>query len=382
MKNILMTAALIALPLLSTSCSWLYPESEESLRLGTITVLFEEGTLPSVKAQASANEPAADGTCTKSSNDEIIPDVSDFLLEVTSSDGKSVYNGKYGASPEHLSVEAGSYSVKVLSTTFKSPAFSAPLYGDEQIVVVKAGQNVDVRMSCSLKNCGVRIRTDASFLTSCPNSTIHVKSSEGSLMYGYSERRVAYFNPGRISVVMSGGSGDKVLLTRELSARDILDLGLSASSQSTTSQSASPSIKVAVDTSRNWLGENYEIGGSSKGGDISDAYTIAQARDNTDAEDVWVAGYIVGGDLTSSTNGISFQAPFTSATNIALADRSTASAKSSCLSVQLPSGSVRDALNLRDNPSLLGRKVYIKGDLVEAYYGIPGIKNITEYKFK
>ena len=28
-----------------------------------------------------------------------------------------------------------------------------------------------------------------------------------------------------------------------------------------------------------------------------------------------------------------------------------------------------------------GRQLYIKGDLVESYYGIPGLKNITEYQF-
>ena len=43
---------------------------------------------------------------------------------------------------------------------------------------------------------------------------------------------------------------------------------------------------------------------------------------------------------------------------------------------------MRDALNLVDHPGLLGKKVYLKGDLQEAYYGIPGIKNLTEYSFE
>ena len=49
------------------------------------------------------------------------------------------------------------------------------------------------------------------------------------------------------------------------------------------------------------------------------------------------------------------------------------------MSVQLLKGDIRDALNLVDNPELLGRKVYMKGDIVESYYGIPGIKNITDF---
>jgi hypothetical protein len=56
--------------------------------------------------------------------------------------------------------------------------------------------------------------------------------------------------------------------------------------------------------------------------------------------------------------------------------------KSSCLSVNLPSGSIRDDLNLADNPSLLGRRVYLRGDIVEAYYGIPGLKNVTDYELR
>ena len=62
--------------------------------------------------------------------------------------------------------------------------------------------------------------------------------------------------------------------------------------------------------------------------------------------------------------------------------RSSTDRKSECLSVQLPSGDIRDALNLVDNPHLLGRKVCLRGDIVEAYYGIPGIKNISEYELQ
>ena len=95
-------------------------------------------------------------------------------------------------------------------------------------------------------------------------------------------------------------------------------------------------------------------------------------------EDVWVCGHIVGGDLSSSS--ASFDKPFESRTNLLLGPRSSTDDKEACLSVQLASGEIRNALNLVDNPELLGRKVCIKGDIVESYYGIPGIKNITEYE--
>lgn len=101
---------------------------------------------------------------------------------------------------------------------------------------------------------------------------------------------------------------------------------------------------------------------------------------HTGEEDVWVYGYIVGGDLSSS--GASFTPPFKSRTNIIIAARSSTADKSSCMSVQLQKGDIRDALNLVDNPDILGDQIFLKGNIVEAYYGIPGIQGITEYEFK
>lgn len=113
---------------------------------------------------------------------------------------------------------------------------------------------------------------------------------------------------------------------------------------------------------------------------MSDALTVSQAIASAGESDVWVSGYIVGGDLTSSS--ASFSGPFSSRTNIVLGPRSSTSSRSSCISVSLPSGEIRDEINLVDNPHLLGRKVFLRGDLVEAYYGIPGMKNLTDYELK
>ena len=96
------------------------------------------------------------------------------------------------------------------------------------------------------------------------------------------------------------------------------------------------------------------------------------------AKDVWVCGYIVGGNLTSAS--ASFSEPFTSKTNLLLGPRSSSSSRSACMSVHLPAGSVRDGLNLVDNPHLLGRKVYLKGDVEASYFGLTGLKNTSEYQ--
>ena len=170
-------------------------------------------------------------------------------------------------------------------------------------------------------------------------------------------------------------------MTRTLISQDLLTLGVRIAASSSTSSVPSASLSVSVDTTRNWLSENITIGqGNSGGGESSSkALTVSQAIASAGEEGVWVCGYIVGGDLTSAS--ASFKAPFSSRTNILLGPKSSTNVKSSCLSVQLPAGELRDMLNLVDNPSLLGRRVYLRGNIVDAYYGIPGIKNISECEF-
>lgn len=312
---------------------------------------------------------------------EEIPDTGDFLLTVSGPDGKVIYDGVYGDSPESIMVDAGSYTVFVRSCDFTKPAFATPQYGDEQCVVVPSGGVADVKLTCVQINAGVLLRVDKSFLTNCPDAVLFLKSSAGKLMYSYSEKRVAYFPPGSVSLMMSANGSDKVLLTRTLQPRTVLEIGISAAGNSSSGQQER--ISVAVDTSRTWNSESYVIGGggsSGKGNSVSDALTVSQAAASAGEEDVWVSGYIVGGDLTSSS--AAYKAPFSSRTNLLLGPRSSTSSRTSCISVSLPSGHIRDDLNLVDNPSMLGRKVCLRGDLVESYYGLPGLKNLTDFELQ
>lgn len=308
-----------------------------------------------------------------------IPDTSDFILSVKDSKGNIVYDGPYGASPEALKLKSGSYTVRVISEEFPKPAFSLPQFGDEQCVVVSAGDVVNLKLVCRQVNAGIRLKIDSGFLTKYPDGSLILKSSFGRLLYGYAEKRIAYFQPGSISLVLANGGTDEVLLTKTLLAQEILELKVKVSSAGSpsTESSRTDGISVSVDTSRVWLSDEYIIGGGLSSGDV---LSVAEAVDRAGEEDVWVCGYIVGGDLTSSS--ASFSKPFTSRTNIVLGPRSSTNEKSSCLSVQLPSGELREALNLVDNPEILGRKVCLRGDIVEAYYGIPGIKNISDYELQ
>lgn len=312
-----------------------------------------------------------------------LPDTDAFILKVTNSAKEILYEGRYGDSPESILVNPGTYSVSAVSRRFDAPEFDAPQFGDEQVVVVKAGTVTNVSLDCSQLNCGLRLNVDQNFSKAYPDGHLSVSSSEGSLEYGVPESRTGFFKPGNLAIILKEGSKSTQLLTRNLQAREILTLGITCpSGAGSTSQGGVMSI--AVDTLRNWIDEEYEIGsgGGDSGVSSGNAYSVSQAKDHAGEKGVWVCGYIVGGDLSSSKGGIKFEGPFESYTNIAIAARSSVTEKSSCMSVQLTKGGIRDALNLVDNPGLLGKKVYLKGDIEAAYYGIPGLKNIAEYSFE
>lgn len=325
---------------------------------GLLQIRFSETTIPGTKASA-------------------LPDTNEFIISISDSKGKSVYDGSYGALKENLQLNEGSYTIIAKSCEFSTPSFDTPQYGDTQVAAIKSGKTTVVTLSCTQLNSGVRLRIDSSFLNAYPDAVLFLKSSAGKLMYAYSEKRIAYFLPGTVSLLMADSSKEQTLFSRLLEAQQILTLNIGTGDQA----SGRNGVKVQVDTSRNWINDNYTIGGDDGGGENeSVAYSVADAKKHPGEEDVWVYGYIVGGDLSSKS--CSFTAPFSSRTNLVIAAKSSCTDKASCLSVQLPKGDIRDALNLVDNPELLGRQLFIKGDLVESYYGIPGIQNLSDYNYR
>ena len=281
-------------------------------------------------------------------------------------------------------------------TGIRQNPFSRPLYGDEQVVVVKAGASVTVRLNCVLQNAGVRIKLAPDFLTSYPDGVLYLKAGDTRLMYGYSEKRIAYFNPGEVTLILYNLGHDETLLSRTLDARSILTLNISAP-HGGGGTAASSTISVAVDTAKIWNSESYAIGGGGNGGsgssggsggddddrgdEIDNAYSVAQASSHAGESGVWVFGYIVGGDLSTAGTTVK-TAKITKNTHLAIATRSSVTAKASCVAVELPKGSVRDALNLVDHPDLIGTRVYLKGNLVQSYFGTTGLKGVSDYVLK
>lgn len=113
-------------------------------------------------------------------------------------------------------------------------------------------------------------------------------------------------------------------------------------------------------------------------------YTVAEALAafTGTATPAIVKGYIVGTiDGKSIGEGALFSGSATTATNLLLADDVNETDYTKCLPIQLPSGDVRSALNLVDNPGNYKKMVALTGSL-EKYFGVPGLKSVTAYEFE
>lgn len=109
--------------------------------------------------------------------------------------------------------------------------------------------------------------------------------------------------------------------------------------------------------------------------DAAEPITVAEAIANNTGT-ATVKGYIVG--TVVSGGNYDQEAPFTAATNLALADSPDETDPAKILTVQLPTGSVRSGLNLVDNPSNFKAQITITGTL-KAYFGVPGLTAPTAY---
>lgn len=303
-----------------------------------------------------------------------MPDTNNFILTVTGADGEPVYSGPYGERPDPMQVRAGSYDLSLRSVEFEEPAFATPLFGDDQAVTLESGQTLSVAFGCSQYNCGLRLIFSDSFISKFSGSDIVVSSGEHSLNYPFDESRTAFFMPGILRVSAERDGEGTQLLSRQLNAADMLTLKLSV-----PDGQDGDSFSVDLDTARNWIFEDFVLGSGNSGASAGEALSVEDLPLNSGAKGVWVAGYIVGGDVTISK--VNFEAPFKEASNLAISADVNASAREDCAPVQLPQGKVREALSLVDHPELVGRKLYIKGD-IETYFGSPGVKNVKEFQLE
>ena len=114
--------------------------------------------------------------------------------------------------------------------------------------------------------------------------------------------------------------------------------------------------------------------------DSGDTFTIATLSRADDGEFIALKGYIVGYMPTNTMNKVVFNADDAVSTNIVLADRAAEMDTKLCAGLQLKAGSdARVALNLADNPAMLGQRIIAYG-YKGTYCNAPGLKQVEVYE--
>lgn len=108
-------------------------------------------------------------------------------------------------------------------------------------------------------------------------------------------------------------------------------------------------------------------------------YLVSTAIELKEQTNVWVVGYIVG---TPKGQGPTYNWGLEGAkeTAITLGETPDTQEEDKVMPVQLPSGDIRKTLNLKSNPSNLGKKVAVCANIT-TYYGGIGLKEITDFEF-
>ncbi len=114
-------------------------------------------------------------------------------------------------------------------------------------------------------------------------------------------------------------------------------------------------------------------------GQKNDPYTVEEAMDVMDqGASGWVKGFIVGSvkggvNEVTSNDDVIFGADAEMDNNILIAASADETDWTKCIAVELPQGSAfRAAVNLVDNPGVLGKSILVRGDLAK-FLGMPGI---------
>lgn len=312
---------------------------------------------------------------------DALPDTNQFILTVCRGDtGEPVFEGRYGSRPAELQVPSGTYTVSVFSERFTAPAFEAPLYGDEKVVVARSGETVAVDFLCRLRNSGIRLDFSDRFKAAYPGKIV-IRQVEGALDYGYAESRTAYVFPGETRFAYHDGTAENILFRRTLEAGEIRSLSIDA-----TDTQAGSTFSIALDTTvlRRW---EKVVVGEENGGDglsMATAYSVPDFLAADCAGDtVWVWGYVVG--TIEGEQEVRFACDTASAgNNLAIAPTVDSRESASCAGVYLSKAAQKNVLNLKDPDNrerVFHHKIYLQGKAY-TYKKFAALTNLCDYKLE
>lgn len=107
-------------------------------------------------------------------------------------------------------------------------------------------------------------------------------------------------------------------------------------------------------------------------------YNVTAAIAKGTASNVYTKGFIVGYIYgKSAKDGARFSSDTCTVTsNVLIAATTTEKDLTKCMPIQLPAGTVRTTVNLKDNKVHLGKEVLLYGEITK-FYGQPGVKSVT-----
>lgn len=350
-------SAVVSLFVLQGCSSFMLKDSDDAPK--------ENGSI-ALSIDAVPQEYWSDGTFLKSG---INTDTNSYILKIYSLSGEKVYDGAYGGRPEEIVVTPGGYEISLYSHKFNPPVLDTPLFGDVQTVVVAENEQSRVSFVCRQLSAGIRLSFSDDFMEKFPGSGVYVAQGSRRLEYSYDQKKFAHVSEEPFQIIYKGARADTTLLLKTLSAGQMLSMRLVYSA----SRSTATPFKIEIDTTREWMGYNYNVGLKIPSGSVS----IEEAKGLIGEKNVKVFGYIFGGDPTTTT--IRIGPPFDSKSTIVIAPTMSERNRNNMMVVELPSGNLRDALNLVNNPEHLGRPVVVTGTIVSAYYGYPGVKSTKSY---
>ena len=294
-------------------------------------------------------------------------EIEDFILRISDNQSAEILNERIGDLPALIVLPVGHYTIEAYSVVFSGPKFETPRYSGSVGVDIEAGETKGISLVCTQSNAGIKLVWGSGFSAAYSTYQAQITCDAGYLTYSSSESRTGYFLPGTVTItIMADGqtiNGGTVILA----ARDMVTVTLQPKEMPSGNLSIDFSIDETVNNREVEIIVDPEYTGANS---ETNPYSVAQALTRPDETAVWVVGYIVGARTTGGWSS-------TTQTNIVIADVPGETDLAKTMAIQLPTGTIREALNVVDNPALINKKILLKCNLVD-YFG-RGLQNISSY---
>ena len=294
---------------------------------------------------------------------------------------KIVYLNGQTAGGDNPGLDSAVSYIRTTSVTDGEYLIAAPVTGAGFVLATGLGS----------KTYGYLAKTDATednntISTALTNVVWKIKSSGNGYTIQDSDDRYIYmtgtFNSFNVSNEAVEGSLWYISFNNDGTANIV-----NAAMQKTIQYSANFSSFGAYAETTNTLPYLYVKGDSTNqqpvnpgtgDGTKDSPYNVAKAKsvgaNNTKA---WVKGYIVGYVSGAAiATGASFGVPTSAETEFLLADDPEVTDYTKCIPVQLPSGDIRNNLELSAHPTLYKKEVQVYGQLT-TYFGMTGVKSTS-----